>query len=219
MGDPCSHEINGISQWVAVPKTGSSQCQKCLMWMHGDAPPPTKVTCDFKKLNPLNASTVNPPFLGTGNGTTGISFTGGKIDENYQNELTIKKQMEEYEKATKVSDLEMEIKVKKIQLEAAKEAMGHMQSGTASLIEKNLMTKDQEISLTAALLQQQTELQAQILEQEKAKEQALLNILKVKELKEKLNKSKMAFHDTGHVEPEKPPSPKPLRIATGRKFR
>lgn len=216
----CNHmHSNGLSAWMEIPKTGSWQCQKCMMWMHGDALPPTAVTLDFKKVNSnaSNNSDVTFKTYSTGN-TNNAPAPIGKIDENYQNQLAIQKQMKEYEASMEVNSLELELKVKKIQLEAAKQAASHLKSGATDFVDKGFISAGE----LKALMDKQEELQAEILEQEKAKEQALENILKIKILQEKLGKTKMEFHDTGHkpnVVVPTGPKPKPLKIATGRKFR
>lgn len=196
-GGHCAHS------WAEVDKTtGAVRCMKCQMFLHGDAPPPTPVTLDFKKVHQSTKAT-------------------GPIDDKPASAAIIQKQMDEYNKTMEVKSLELELKVKKIQLESAKQALGLAQSGVLSLADKGLISNPQQLALTASLLEQQEKLQAEILEEEKAKEQALLNVLKIKELQEKLGQKKMEFHDTGHVPniPPALPKTKPLKIATGRKFR
>lgn len=194
-GGHCAHS------WAEVDKTtGAVRCMKCQMFLHGDAPPPTPVTLDFKKIQ---------------------TTTSGPIDDNPASAAIIQKQMDEYNKTMEVKSLELELKVKKIQLESAKQALGLAQSGVLSLANKGLISNPQQLALTASLLEQQEKLQAEILEEEKAKEQALENVLKIKMLQDKLSKTKMEFHDTGHVAPVAPvlKTKPPLKIATGRKFR
>lgn len=215
-GDPCDHMLNGSSAWLEIPHTGSWQCQKCKMWMHGDAPPPKAVTLDFKTVTTGNTNLTPSPF------GPKYADTTGKIDCKPASAAIIAKQMDEYNKTMEVKSLELELKVKKIQLEAAKQTLEHTKNGTADLIEQGLITAEQQ----KALFDKAEQLQAELLEQEKAKAMALENVLKIKMLQDKLGKAKMEFHDTGHipnVAPEPPvmplPKTKPLKIATGRKFR
>lgn len=193
-GGHCAHS------WAEVDKTtGAVRCMKCQMFLHGDAPPPTPVTLDFKKIQ---------------------TTTSGPIDDNPASAAIIQKQMDEYNKTMEVKSLELELKVKKIQLEAAKQVLAQAQTGIAGLTQTGVLTDPQQIALTASLLEQQEKLQAEILEQEKAKAVALENVLKIKMLQAELGQKKMEFHDTGHVAPVAPvPKTKPLKIATGRKFR
>ena len=206
-----AHKVDCEHLWIEVPKTGSSQCHRCGAWLHGDAPPPKAVTLDFKTVTTNNTNLTPAPF------GPKYANTTGQIDDNPASAAIIAKQMDEYNKTMEVKSLELELKVKKIQLEAAKQTLEHTKNGTADLIEQGLITAEQQ----KALFDKAEQLQAELLEQEKAKAMALENVLKIKMLQDKLGKAKMEFHDTGHKPNvvEGPPRPKALKQATGRKFR
>jgi len=122
-----------------------------------------------------------------------VPVSNGQIDDKVASASQIQQQMKKY--SDELDPAKIEAKAKLIKLQAEIAAL-------------NNKVKDTVIS---------SEMSAELILQQKEEQQALQNILSLMELKEK--NQKMAGVISGiHRKPE-PPKPKPLKQATGRKFR
>lgn len=177
-------------QWKHFDDNSGKVCSKCQLFE------PEKMQVGPGKFLDFKAGGVVP-----------LTADFKKLKSEPSEQAIIQKKMAEYD----LEILQKDNQIRALEIQAKSKAIELSKAGIAQLIEKGITAEE----LSDQIEAQQQE-HAELIEAQKAQEQALQNILKLMALKDE--NQKLRGQVTGsHLPP--PAKPKPLKISTGRKFR
>lgn len=170
---------------------------------------------EFVKIHAHTGGHVGVTKISTGIGKV-LDYTGEvvpltadfkKLKSGPSEHDIIQKKLAEYDVELEKKDVQIKI----LEIQAKAKAIELSKSGIAELMQKGITPEE----LSEQIEAQQQE-HAELIEAQKAQEQALKNMLKLIELRD-ANQALRGSVTGSHLPP--PVKPKPLKISTGRKFR